>query len=95
MLLAEEAANIGAFEWNIQENKNIWSKSLEKIYALEPSTFGGTYEEWARLVHPDDLAQAQQDVQKSLKTGNFTSKWRVVWPDQKHALPLRQGKSAF
>lgn len=79
--LAQEAAKIGSFEWNIQTNVNTWSKELEALYGLEPGEFGGTYEEWARWIHPDDLVKAQADVVTSLETGEFFTDWRVVWSD--------------
>lgn len=79
--LAQAAAKIGSFEWNIQTNVNIWSKELEALYGLKPGEFGGSYEEWARWVHPDDLAKAEADVIASLKTGELFTDWRVVCKD--------------
>jgi PAS domain S-box-containing protein len=79
--IAQAAAKIGCFEWNIQTNVNIWSEELEALYGLQPGEFGGSYEDWARLVHPDDLAKAEADVINSLKTGEFFTDWRVVWKD--------------
>ncbi|OUL29075.1 hypothetical protein BV378_06730 [Nostoc sp. RF31YmG] len=79
--LAQAATKVGSFEWNIQTNINIWSKELEALYGLKPGEFGGSYEEWARWVHPDDLAKAEADVIASLKTGELFTDWRVVWKD--------------
>jgi PAS domain S-box-containing protein len=79
--LAQAAAKIGSFEWYIPTNINIWSKELEALYGLKPGEFGGTYEEWAKLVHPDDLPKAEADANKSLKTGELFTDWRVIWPD--------------
>ncbi len=76
-------ANRAAYElmWNIQTNVNVWSKELEALYGLEPGEFGGTYEDWARWVHPEDLPKAEADVQNALTTGEFFTDWRVVWQD--------------
>ncbi|MDM9383404.1 PAS domain S-box protein [Chlorogloeopsis sp. ULAP01] len=79
--LAQAAAKVGSFEWNIQTNVNTWSKELEAIYGLEPGEFGGTYEEWAKWVHPDDLANAEADMRSALQTGEFFTDWRVIWKD--------------
>ncbi|MBF2003998.1 MAG: PAS domain S-box protein [Chlorogloeopsis fritschii C42_A2020_084] len=79
--LAQAAAKVGSFEWNIQTNVNIWSKELEAIYGLEPGEFGGTYEEWARWIHPDDLAKAEADLRSALQTGELFTDWRVIWKD--------------
>jgi hypothetical protein len=79
--LSQRAAKIGSFEWNIQTNVNTWSKELEAIYGLEAGEFGGTYEEWKRWVHPDDLAKAEADIFASLTTGEFFTDFRVIWQD--------------
>ncbi|AFY45908.1 PAS domain S-box protein [Nostoc sp. PCC 7107] len=79
--LAQTVGKIGSFEWNILTNVNIWSKELEAIYGLQPSEFGGTYEDWKNLVHPDDVAIADTYIANSLKTGEFFTDFRVVWPN--------------
>ncbi len=79
--LAQLAAKIGSFEWYIPTNLNFWSKELEALYGLKPGEFGGTYEDWAKWVHPDDLAKAEADVIESLTKGELFTDWRVVWPD--------------
>jgi PAS domain S-box-containing protein len=79
--LAQAVGKIGSFEWNIPTNINIWSKELEAIYGLQPGEFGGTYEDWKKWVHPDDLDQAHADILNALKTGEFVTDFRVVWRD--------------
>lgn len=79
--VAQAAAKLGSFEWNIQTNVNTWSKELEALYGLEPGEFGGSYEDWAKWVHPDDLAKAEADVLSSLKSGEFFTDFRIIWRD--------------
>ncbi|WP_190703661.1 PAS domain S-box protein [Nostoc sp. FACHB-152] len=79
--LSQAVGKIGSFEWNIATNINIWSKELEAIYGLQPGEFGGTYEDWKKWVHPDDLDQARADILNALKTGEFVTDFRVVWRD--------------
>ncbi len=79
--LAQEAAKIGSFEWNIQTNTNTWSKELEALYGLQPGEFGGTDEAWLRLVHPDDVVSARNAVIAALKSGDISTDFRVIWPD--------------
>src|SRR5262249_54552031 len=79
--LAQKAARIGCFEWNVQTNVNIWSEDIEALYGLTPGSFDGNYEAWAELVHPEDRPRAEQEVQRALVNGEFLSEWRVIWPD--------------
>lgn len=81
--LAQAAARIGAFEWNIRTDVNIWSPELEAIYGLTPGAFARTQQAWADLVHPEDRAEAVHLVEHSFETGEPTEgEWRVVWPDR-------------
>jgi len=79
--LAQKAAKVGSFEWNIQADVDIWSQELEELYGLMPGEFGGSYENWARCVYPGDLQKAETDVQSALVTGKFFSDFRILWQD--------------
>jgi len=57
--LATQAADIGAFEWNIQTDTNYWTPKLEALYGLPPGGFTGRNgPDWAMYLHPEDRAQA-------------------------------------
>jgi len=80
--LAQQAARIETFEWNIQTGVMSWTRELEAMYGLPPGSFGGTQEAFQNLVHPDDRARVIELVNDSLKTGQPTKgEWRVVWSD--------------
>ena len=80
--LAQQAANIGAFEWNVQTGVNTWTPELEAMYGLPPGGFARTQPAWESLVHPDDRAAAVALVQQAFDTGAPTEgQWRTVWPD--------------
>jgi PAS domain S-box-containing protein len=80
--LAQQAARIGAFEWNIRTGVNTWTPELEAMYGLLPGSFGGTQTAFENLVHPDDRARVLELNDSALKTGQPTKgEWRVVWSD--------------
>jgi len=80
--LAQQAAHIGSFEWNIRTGMNTWTPELEAMHGLPPGGFGGTQKVWENLVHPQDLKGVLQLIDETLKTGLPTEgEWRVVWPD--------------
>lgn len=79
--LAQAAVHVGVFEWNIQKNENRWSAEMERNYGLTPGSFGGTYEAWIALIHPDDRKQFHWDDQGHVQEGGFfDSEYRIVWP---------------
>src|SRR5262249_1380819 len=80
--LAQQAARIGTFEWNIQTGVNTWTRELEAMYGLPPGGFGRTQTAFEILVHPDDRARVIELDNWALKTGQpATGEWRVVWAD--------------
>ncbi len=80
--LAQRAAGIGHFSWDIQNNIITPSNELLALYGLPPGSFIETYESWRAAMHPDDLTAVDAEMKKSLTSGEFSSDFRVVWPDE-------------
>lgn len=79
--LAQQIAKVGTFEWNIKTNENKWTPELEALYGLKSRTFGGTFDQWREMIHPEDKAGVEAAIESSLKKGHFDKEWRVIWPD--------------
>jgi PAS domain S-box-containing protein len=80
--LAQQAARIGTFDWNIRTGVNTWTPELEAMYGLPPGGFGGTQTAFENLVHPDDRAGVIKLDDAAMKSGQPTKgEWRVVWAD--------------
>lgn len=81
LLLSQQAAGIGTFEWNIATHVIQWTSELEQLYGMAPGSFDGTYEDWEKRVHPDDLIETRRRIQESIETGTLQGEWRIEWPD--------------
>lgn len=80
--LAQQAAWIGTFEWNIRTGTNTWTSELESMHGLPPGGFGGTQSIWKSFLHPEDRARVSELVNQSLNTGApVQAEWRIIWPD--------------
>jgi len=80
--LAQNVANIGSFEWNIQTDVNTWTPKLEAMYGLQQGEFLGTQEAWEKLVYPEDFPCIQKLIKHTLETTEpVEGEWRVIWPD--------------
>ncbi|OAP39934.1 histidine kinase [Sinorhizobium glycinis] len=66
--IALEAGRMGAWEWNIGTGEVIWSPGLEALHHLEPGTFGGTFADFKRDIHPDDLPFVELEIAKAVET---------------------------
>jgi PAS domain S-box-containing protein len=79
---ALEAARMGTWEWNIQSGVITWSETLEPLHGLVPGTFGGSFEDFMQLIHPEDRESLQRAVTDAIEQGtNYDIEFRVVWPD--------------
>ncbi|HEU4343921.1 MAG TPA: ATP-binding protein [Candidatus Binatia bacterium] len=80
--LSQEAANIGSFERDLVTNEIKWSASQEKLYGLAPGSFRGKHEEWAKRVHPDDIATVEAWVRHAAETlAPINLEFRIIRPD--------------
>ncbi|TAJ97536.1 MAG: PAS domain S-box protein, partial [Candidatus Manganitrophaceae bacterium] len=70
------------------------SPHLERIHGLEPGTFGGTFEDFKRDIHPDDLnrvlGRVQQTVQE--KRTQYGVEYRIVKPNGEQAWVEARGR---
>ncbi len=77
-----DAVTVGTWEWNIAENRVGWSPNIERIFGIPPGTFGGTYEAWLALVHPEDREAVARKVADSIESkGRYETRLRIVRPD--------------
>jgi len=85
LLLAEQVARIGTFEWNLVETAaNQPAPELEAMYGLPPGGFSASHGTWLDLVSPEDRDYTKRRMQEAMKTGApgaFEAEWRVIWPD--------------
>ncbi len=67
LLIAQEGAHVGIWEWDILTDLSYWSPECEKLYGFEPGT-GCLHrnEEWRTRVHPDDLTRLYAEWQNQL-----------------------------
>jgi PAS domain S-box-containing protein len=79
--LAQQAARVGTFEWNMRTGATTWTPELEAMYGLAPGQFPGNFEFWKTLVHPEDLPEALRRLEQALETGRFEAEWRALQPD--------------
>ncbi|HEV2668192.1 MAG TPA: PAS domain-containing protein, partial [Blastocatellia bacterium] len=93
--LAQKASRAGSFEWNLRTNAVIWSEETEAIFGLAPGSFGGSYEDWTKCVHPEDLSRAEQELRRAIVDGEGVSEYRVAWPDGSVRWIQARGKVFF
>ena len=79
--MAQEAGRMGVWEWDLREDRIIWSEALEHLYGLPAGGFDGTYEMFLTFVHPDDAQRTQAAVESALAAGGYETEHRIVRAD--------------
>src|SRR5262245_13603891 len=80
--LAMEAAGLFAWESDLATGRVIWSDSGEQIMGMTPGSFGGTYEAFLALVHPDDRESVISARKRALSgEGPYEVEYRKARPD--------------
>ncbi len=82
LALAMEAAEIGAWEWDIRANRVIWSPTLERIHGLPAGSFPGTFDAYQRDIHPDDRERVLATIGRSVhERAPHHLEYRIIRPD--------------
>ena len=90
--MALENANIGIWEWNINTDEVIWDERMEKIFGLEPGTFGKTFDAFASLLNEEDLSHVEKSISKALKQdSSLETVFRIKSVDRKQKYVVSKG----
>jgi len=82
LALATRAGGVGVFDFDIVNNVLVWDDQMYALYGVDKNNFQGAYEAWQAGIHPDDLAQADAEVQMAVRgEKEFDTEFRTVWPD--------------
>ena len=80
--MAQKAANIGSWHWNMQTDELHWSEQVEPMFGFKPGEFAKTNEAFLKCIHPDDLQSVTDSVDAAVETnGKYDIEHRIVWPD--------------
>jgi PAS domain S-box-containing protein len=79
---ALDAASMGTWDWDVTAGTVRWSDNLERIHGLPVGTFDGTFDSYAREIHPDDRSRVMAAVERALGEGTaYEVEYRLVAPD--------------
>jgi signal transduction histidine kinase/CheY-like chemotaxis protein len=80
--LAKTAGGFGVWDFDVATGKLLWDEKSKELHGIPGAGFQGTFEDWARNVHPDDLGPTQDKFVEALAAGTvFDTEYRVRLPD--------------
>jgi two-component system CheB/CheR fusion protein len=94
--MALAAAQAGTWEWDLTTNDHIWSDELWPLYGLEPHQCRSCYEEWLKIIHPDDRSTVEQMLKHAIEHGEpFRLEWRVRPGERTTRWLMSRGRPIF
>lgn len=80
--IAQRAAGIAAWDWNIVTGKTKHSEEFFPLFGRSVAEGWNTIEGWIENIHPDDRAEARRGVAQALESGDvYHADYRALWPD--------------
>jgi len=80
--LAQRAANVGSWDWNILTDDLRWSEQIEPMFGFARGKFNGTYEAFLETVYPEDRWFVTESVHDAVEHGKeYDIEHRILWPD--------------
>ncbi|ERE04293.1 PAS domain S-box protein [Pseudogulbenkiania ferrooxidans] len=84
LVKAAEVAELGIWSWTLDSDMLEWNDRMFEIYDLPRSfrDFGLYYNHWRGRVHPDDVEQAEHQLQRALEGSDvYTADFRILRQD--------------
>jgi PAS domain S-box-containing protein len=80
--LAEEAAAVGAWVWDIETGALKWDEQLFSLFGLDPVRDEASFATWRRVIHREDEPAASARIDAAVvDRAPLSSEYRIVMPD--------------
>lgn len=83
LTMAQKAGQVGLFDWDITNDKVVWTPEQEKLFGAPVGQFEETYGIWVKRVHPEDEARLTLFFEQWMQSGPEKESWeyRILQPD--------------
>ena len=82
ILTATSAAQMGIWDWDVENNRLTWDEQMYALYGQKKADFADSLEGWQNVIHPDDRSYCVEESKQALRgEKNYNSEFRIVWPD--------------
>ena len=65
--LAIDAASLGIWDWDVEQDRLVWDDSMYRLYGVRKEEFSGAFDAWSKCLVPEDVARAKADVEAALR----------------------------
>jgi PAS domain S-box-containing protein len=95
--LALEGANLGIWDWNLEDNSVKFDRRWAEMLGLDIEEVEMSLSTWESRVHPDDIEQCYKDIEAYLcgETSHYENIHRMKHTNGKWVYILDQGKASL
>jgi diguanylate cyclase (GGDEF)-like protein/PAS domain S-box-containing protein len=82
MAEAQRIAHFGNWEWDIATDSVTWSEELFRIFGIDRTDFGATFEAYLNLIHPHDRREVNDEIQLAVANASrYVIEHRIMLDD--------------
>jgi PAS domain S-box-containing protein len=82
LVLAQQSAGAGIWDWDIQSDKLDWSPELFRLFGLNPAGTEASFATWNSVVHPEDLQPAADHIDSAIRNRKrLMNEYRIILPE--------------
>jgi PAS domain S-box-containing protein len=89
----ERLAGIGSWEWDLVNDRMVWSDEVWRIFGRDPQDFPPTFANVLSITHPEDAQQMHDALAATVEQQiPHDIEFRITWPDGSERTVRTQGK---
>ncbi len=79
---SQQIAHLGSWSMDLKTNEILWSEETFRLFGLTPTGQAPGFEEYVKLIHPDDAPQLLERVHTAIASGEpYEIENRIIKPD--------------
>lgn len=95
MKVAEAAAHLAIFDWDLREQSMTVGGDLQPIFGVRTERWRG-YDSWKAAVYPDDRAYMEGAIARAIEERKpLDVEFRAMWPDESVHWVTARGKTSY
>ncbi len=81
LTIALNAAQMGTWDWNIENGVTKWSDQTKQMFGRSPADSEATPDSFFLLLHPEDRKSAAEAIDRAMEGTPYEAEFRVPQPD--------------
>jgi PAS domain S-box-containing protein len=82
LVLATKSAQLGIWDWDLENDSILWDEEMYKLYGISANEFKTVKEGWIARLHVEDRAKIDNEIQLAITNNKeCNTEFRIVWRD--------------